>query len=497
MTVPYDGTRLPEIGETVSVDLPTAPSPVPSHRSLDAGVRPGRVLAALMLAAFLAILNETVLSVALPQLMVDFHVDATVAQWLTTGFLLTMAIVIPTTGFLLRRVTRRTLFLIAMVFFLVGTALAAAATGFGMMLGARIVQAIGTAILLPLLMSTTLLLVAPERRGVMLGLNQVVISVGPAVGPTLAGVVMHALDWRWIFLLMLPLGVAILAFGAVAVRVPSVTVKAPRDVWSVVLSAFGFGGVVYALASLGAIMAGSWTGVVVGVVGIIALVLFVLRQRSLAARGREPLLDLRPLGTAVFRRSVVVIAIAFGTMIGSVVVLPIYLQDGRGLDVLATGLLLLPAGVAQAVAAPIFGALFDRFGSAPLLIPGAVLLTAGQFALASTGQDTPLALIVVFHVVFTLGMGAVMTALMTGSLGSLPPAQFGHGSAIVNTVQQLAGAAGTALLVAALGFGGAGITPPGAAVTAGAQSAFLVGGILTAIGLVIALTIRIRPVARS
>ncbi|WP_040168089.1 DHA2 family efflux MFS transporter permease subunit [Microbacterium gorillae] len=475
----------------MSTDLSTSPA----STTLSAPrPRTGLVLTALMLAAFLAILNETVLSIALPQLMVDFSITAATAQWFTTGFLLTMAVVIPTTGFLLQRLSRRTLFIVAVVTFLMGTALAAVATGFAMMLVARVVQAIGTAIILPLLMSTTLMLVATERRGVMLGMNQVVIAVGPALGPTLAGVVMHALSWQWISLLMLPLGLAILIFGAIVVRVPGGSGAGALDMLSVVLSALGFGGLVYALAGIQAIVAGDLVTILAAVVGAIALVAFAWRQRKLAASGREPLLNLQPFTVPVFRRSVWVIAFSFGTMLGMVVVLPIYLQDGRELDVLVAGLLLLPSGVLQAIVSPLFGAVFDKYGAAPLLIPGAVLMTAGAWLLASTDVATPLALVVVFQLVFMLGLGGVMTSLMTGSLGALPPQLYGHGSAIVSTVQQLAGAAGTALLVAGLSIGAAGVVPASAGVVAGSRVAFAVAGVVTLIGLIVACTIRIRPV---
>lgn len=447
------------------------------------------MLFALMLAAFVAILNETVLSVALPQLMVDFAITASVAQWLTTGFLLTMSVVIPTTGFLMGRYSRRTLFIAALVIFILGTALAAFAGSFAVMLVARVIQAIGTAIIMPLLMGTTIMLVAPEKRGMMMGLNAVVISVGPAIGPTLAGIVMNSLSWRWVFILMLPVAVAILIFGAIVIRVPQQRSGASLDVMSVVLAAVGFGGVVYALASASALLAGDALTIGAGLIGIAALVLFIRRQISRQATD-SALLDLRPFATPSFRTAVVLIAIAFATMLGSVLILPIYFQDGVGLSVLETGLLLLGGGLAQAVAAPLFGRLYDKIGARPIVIPAAFLVLAGMIALATIGGSTPVGLVVLYYVVFSIGLAGILSSMMTSSMAALQPQLIGHGSAIVNTLQQLGGAIGTAAMAAALTIGGANAASAADAVLSGTTAAFVFGAVLGAIAVVVSFFVR-------
>ena len=223
------------------------------------------------------------------------------------------------------------------------------------------------------------------------------------------------------------------------------------------LSAFAFGGLVYGLASIDALVDGAAAPAVALVVGAVALALFVQRQVRLQ-RTDAALLDLRPFAVPNFRISVVIVVICMATMLGTVVVLPIYLQSGLGVSVLTTGLLLLPGGLVQGILSPIVGRLYDAVGPRPLVIPGAVLLAGGQWWLTTVGTDTSLGLVVAMHVVFCIGMATLMTPLTTVSLGSLPRSRYAHGAAIMNTLQQLAGAAGVALLVAALTIGAAGAT---------------------------------------
>src|ERR671914_2422061 len=171
------------------------------------------VIAVLLVSTFVVILNETIMSVALPVLMTDLRVSASVGQWLTAGFLLTMSVVIPITGFLIRRFRTRSLFGAAMGLFSTGTLLAAVAPGFPVLLAARVVQAGGTAIMMPLLMTTVMTLVPPARRGVMMGNISIVIAVAPAIGPAVSGLVLSLFGWRAMFWLVLPIALVSLAVG--------------------------------------------------------------------------------------------------------------------------------------------------------------------------------------------------------------------------------------------------------------------------------------------
>ncbi|ANE04863.1 DHA2 family efflux MFS transporter permease subunit [Corynebacterium crudilactis] len=449
------------------------------------------VLSILVISAMIMILNETILSVALPSIMEDFAVPETTAQWLTTGFMLTMAVVIPTTGYLLDRFSTKTIFVTALLFFTAGTLLAALAPTFAILLGARIIQAVGTALVMPLLMTVTLTVVPAERRGSMMGIISIVISVAPALGPTLSGFILNSLTWHWLFWIMLPIVILALIIGSFLIKNIGETKITPLDILSVILSVFAFGGLVYGFSSFGAILAGEGTtGIVAIIVGVVALVIFGLRQVKLGKQDKA-LMDLRPFKVRNFSFSLAAILLAFGAMLGTVMVLPIYLQTSLGVTALVTGLVVMPGGLIQGLISPFIGRFYDKVGPRPLLIPGAIALTVAAWSLTFLNEQSPVWMVVALHVVFSIGMCLMMTPLMTTALGALPKYLYGHGSAILNTLQQLAGAAGTAIMIAALSFGtsiavSAG-TAQAEAVAAGTKVAFISGAIIAVFALVASL----------
>lgn len=447
------------------------------------------IIGSLALAAFLMILNETVLSVALPAIMVDLSVSATAGQWLTTGFLLTMSVVIPTTGYLLQRFDSRSLFIFALSSFLVGTVLAIFAPSFVVLMVARIVQALGTAIVLPLLMTTTLTLVPLHKRGAIMGLNSIVISVGPAIGPTVSGAIVNAFTWHYIFILMAPLAIIILVLGVIFIKLPSHARKIPLDVFSVVLSALAFGFLVYGISTLEHANDNLVLTITCFVIGLVALALFIKRQVRLTRVGKE-LLNLTPFKTRTFTFSVLMIMIAMGTLLGTIVMVPIILESGAGFSTLAIGMMLLPGGLAQAVVAPIFGRIYDRFGPRPVLIPGAAMLALGQWMYVTVDSDTALWVFMVNHIIFSIGLALLMTGLMSSALATVEPRLYGHGSAIFNTGQQLGGAIGTTIFVTVMSLLSTAKLEEGSdlahALFSGAHVAFIIGAILATIGLAIA-----------
>lgn len=450
----------------------------------------------LVVASFVMILNETIMSVALPRLMVDLSISASTAQWLTTGFLLTMAVVIPTTGYLFQRFTLRQVFVAAMALFSLGTLLAASAPGFELLLAGRIVQASGTALMLPLLINTVLNLVPAHERGKMMGVISIVIAVAPAIGPTISGVILSALDWRWMFWLVLPIALIAFAIGARLVKNVTPTSRPSFDPVSVVLSALAFGGLVYGLSTIGHSAEESavpvWLPLVVGVV---SLIVFVLRQISRQDSDRA-LLNMRPFATTTFSIGLGMLAVSMMALFGALILLPMYLQNIRGLDTLTTGLLLLPGGLTMGLFAPLVGRAFDRIGPRPLVIPGSIIVSASLWLMTVLDADSPLPMVVVIHCLLSLGLAMILTPLMTSSLGSLPKNLYSHGSAIFNTLQQLAGAAGTALFVTVMSTTTTSRIASGsteaAASQAGIHTAFLCGGAVSLLAVAASLFIR-RP----
>jgi DHA2 family lincomycin resistance protein-like MFS transporter len=456
------------------------------NRSEDHTARNKLVIALLLVSAFVVILNETIMGVALPHLMTDLRITASSAQWLTTAFMLTMAVVIPVTGYLLQRLNTRPVFILAMSLFSAGTLISGLAPGFAVLVIGRIVQACGTAIMMPLLMTTVMNLVPPETRGKTMGNISIVISVAPAIGPTLSGLVLSMLDWRWMFFLVLPIALCALALGAARIQNVTVPTKAPIDVLSVPLSAIGFGSFVYGLSGLGEAalhppMVSPWIPLLIGA-AVIAL--FVMRQRQLQKQDRA-LLDLRTLKSKAFTIATLLMAILMMSMFGVFILLPIYLQNVIGLSTLQTGLLLLPGGLIMGLCAPTVGRLFDRYGPAPLVIPGAILFGAVMWALTLIQQDTPVWMLLAAHIVLSVGLALMFTPLFTVSLGSLPPKLYSHGSALIGTTQQVAGAAGTALFVAIMTSQAAHLSVTGAerlaATTGGIKAAFFCGAIISLI----------------
>lgn len=450
-----------------------------------------RVIWLLLGAAFVAILNETTMGVAIPHLIDDLAITALDAQWITTAFMLTMAVVIPVTGFLLQRFPTRGVFVAAMSLFSAGTLMAALAPGFWMLVAARVVQASGTAIMMPLLMTTLLTLVPPAIRGRMMGRVSLVISLAPAAGPTLSGLILDSLGWRWVFALVLPFALVMLVVGAVWMRPVGETTTAPVDVPSVVLSALGFGGAVFGLSRVGVVTdsavpdaAASTAAMIVSfAVGAVGLGLFVWRQLRLQ-RLDDALLDLRVFGSRDFTLSILQMALLSAGFFGATTVVPLLLQHAMGLNAAESGLVVLPGAVAMGALAPLIGRVYDSRGPRVLLVPGAIAATAMLWCYSLVGVGTPLWLIVAIHTMLAMGLTLSFTPLFTASLGALAPRFYSHGSAVVGTVQQVAGAAGIALLIAVMSAVASAAHESGAsaaaAQAAGARTAFLLAAVLCA-----------------
>ncbi|MEV0697654.1 DHA2 family efflux MFS transporter permease subunit [Saccharopolyspora sp. NPDC050389] len=443
----------------------------------DRGSTPPRasvLIAVLVASAFVMILNETILSVALRDLTVDLEVTTTTVQWLTSGFLLTMAVIIPTTGFLLERFTPRQVFLAALTLFSVGTLLSALAPGFAVLLVGRVVQACGTAVMIPLLMTSVMRLVPAEKRGATMGTISIVIAVAPAVGPTIGGAVLASLGWRWMFWIVLPLAVLALVMGAVWMRLDTETRSVPLDLLSVLLSAIGFGGVLYGLSSIGESggephLVAPWIPIAVGVV---SLAVFAARQIRLQ-RDDRALLDLRPFTSRAFLVALILSILLFICLLGAgAILLPMYLQAVLHTSPFVSGLAVLPGGLVLGLLGRPVGRLFDRVGARPLVIPGALAMAVALCLFAILGPGSPVVAVVGIHVVLMAGLGLMMTPLMTESLSVLPDHLYSHGSAILATLQQVAGAFGIAVFITVASVSTT--DPSGAPDAVGLRTAFIV-----------------------
>ena len=463
--------------------MSTQPStgPTPGAERLPAGAT--LIISLLVGSAFVMILNETIMSVALPALIADLHISAATGQWLTSGFLLTMAVVIPVTGYLLQRFPPRAVYLASMSLFSAGTLLCALAPVFGVLIAGRVVQATGTAVMVPLLMTTILRLVPESRRGQTMGTISIVIAVAPAVGPTLSGVILSALGWRWMFWIVLPIALLALAAGAARLRVTAPTSRAPLDVASVLISAVAFSGLVYGLSAIGESATGAGGGLPPWVplgIGVLALAVFVHRQLRLqrtsrSSGGAVPLLDLRPFASRRYTLALVLVATGFMALFGAIILLPLYIQEVLGRSAFVAGLVVLPGGLVMGLLGPFVGRAYDRLGARTLVIPGSLLLAASLWGFTTLGERSPIPLVALLYVGLSAALALMFTPLMTDALGSLSGELYSHGSAILTTLQQVAGAAGTALFITVmtLASGGAGID------MAGVHAAFVTAALIS------------------
>ena len=477
--------------EAIASDPTSMAEPAdPAHSA-----RNSLVINVLLVSTFVVMLNETAMSVAIPRLMQALDVPASAAQWLTTAFLLTMAVVIPVTGFLMQRLNSRPIFMLAMLLFSAGTLLAALSPNLAVLIVARVVQASGTAIMMPLLMTTVMTLVPPDQRGKMMGNISIVMSVAPAIGPAAAGLILNYLDWRWIFIIVLPIALSALALGYRLMVNTTTPRYAPLDIVSVVLSALAFGGIVYGLSNF-VVPDAPIPGVWALAVGVVTMVLFVLRQRGLQEKDAA-LLDLRTLKSKNYTISMSMIAILMLTMFGTIILLPIYLVQVLGFDTLGTGLLMLPGSLLMGLLGPFVGRLYDKIGPTPLVVPAMALVCVVLWAMTLLGVGTWWPYILVGHLVMSIGFAFLFGPLFTASLSSVQPQFYSHGSALLGSIQQVAGAAGVALFVAIMSSQTAALAATGQtpleALAGGIRLAFIVGASISLLALVAAFFVRKPP----
>lgn len=409
-------------------------------------IKKGILLTVLLVGCFLSVLNQTILNVALPDLMKEFEITATTVQWLSTGFMLVNGILVPVTAFLMKRFTTRQLFISSMCLLFVGTFVNAIAPGFEFLLTGRLIQAAGAGIIMPLLMMVVLSIYPAESRGTAMGTIGLAIIFAPAIGPVLSGFVIEHYSWRWLFIGMLPLVAIIILLALKFLVNVSETSKAKLDTISVILSTIGFGGILFGLSSAGDKGWGSTEVLTYLGLGIVFLSVFCWRQLTSA----DPLLNLQVFKEKMFTLTSIILTLNTMVMYADMILLPLYLQTSRGFSVLDTGLLLLPGALINALMSPITGRLFDKFGAKPLALVGLCLTTYATWEVTHLSDITSFTYLMVRTIILRIGFSFLTMPINTAGLNALPKNLNAHGSAATNTVRQLAGAIGTALVVTIL-----------------------------------------------
>ncbi|HLQ72823.1 MAG TPA: MDR family MFS transporter [Bacillota bacterium] len=409
----------------------------------EANVMP--IMISLIIGAFFAILNETLLNIALTTLMKEFSVTLTSVQWMATGFMLVMGIVIPASALLLQWFTTRQMFLGTMISFTIGTIICAIAPTFAILLFGRFLQAVGTGLLIPIIFNTFLLLYPPHRRGAVMGIVGLVIMFAPAIGPTLSGIIVEYLGWRFLFITVIPFALFSIVFAyKYLINISEVT-KPKIDVLSIVCSTIGFGGVVFGFSSAGSSPAGFLSPIsyVPIVVGGIALLIFSLRQLKLEA----PVLDLRVFKYPMYSFGVLLFVIIIMMMFASEIILPVYMQGPLGLAAATAGILLLPGSLINGLLSPVTGRLFDKYGPRVLMIPATILLSLTILSLTQLHDATPKWVIVISYICLMISIAAIMMPAETNGLNQLPKHLYPHGTAIMTTLQPVSGAIGVSVFI--------------------------------------------------
>lgn len=401
------------------------------------------VLAVLVSGAFVIILNQTLLNTALPAFMHYFDITSGAAQWVTTSFMLVNGIMIPVTAFLIEKFTTRGLFFTAMGLFIIGTLVCAIAPVYPVMLIGRVIQASAGGIIMPLMQTILFAIFPVEKRGSAMGTFGLVIAFAPAIGPSLSGWIVDHLPWQTLFYMMLPIAIIDLIVAYFLLK--NVTERTfPRlDVLSIILSTLGFGGLLFGFGTAGD--AGWISGEVLIplVIGAITLTFFITRQFKL----EQPILEFRILRYRMFTLNTLLGMCVFIVMVGGMMVLPLYMQNMNDFSAMESGLVLLPGAAVMGLMSPVTGRVFDAIGAKWLAIAGFVLLTGTTFLFARLAPDTSFVYLAVVNTVRMFGVAMVMMPVTTAALNQLPSHLIPHGTALNNTLRQIAASVGTAALV--------------------------------------------------
>lgn len=400
-----------------------------------------KVMAVLLFGGFIALLNETITNVALPKLMEQFNISAQTVQWLSTGYLLVIGILVPVTAFLIQRFTLKQLYIVAMSLFLLGTIIAAMAPNFTVLLLGRLIQASGTGMFVPIMMNTIVVINPPEKRGAAVGLGLFVILFAPSIAPSLSGIIIQKLSWRYLFIMEIPLAILAIIVGYRYLEKVTEITNPKIDVISIILSTLGFGGIIVGFSTLGNNNFNKT--LIFFLIGILSLILFSLRQFKL----EEPMLDLRVFKSLTYGLGVIFVMVSMMTLFETLVVMPMYLEGLYHMSPFQVGLAILPAGLINAFVSIITGHLYDKFGARKLVPFGFMILTVSFYLLSRVNINTSCTNVIILLCTLNIGMPLVMTSSQTNSLNQLKPIQYPHGTAVINTLQQIAAAMGSSLFV--------------------------------------------------
>ncbi|UEX90644.1 MDR family MFS transporter [Staphylococcus ratti] len=455
------------------------------------------IVAVMLISAFTAILNQTLLNTALPDIMKGLNIDESTSQWLVTGFMLVNGIMIPLTAYFMDRIKTRTLYIIAMGIFVLGSIIAAVAPNFMVLMTARVIQAMGAGIIMPLSQFTMFTLFPKNQRGFAMGLSGLVIQFAPAIGPTLSGVLVDHFSWR--VPLFVVVGVAIIGylFGFKYMRNFSEIKDVKLDKVSVVLSTIGFGLMLYAFSSAGISGFHSPIVLISLAISVIVIALFIKRQLSIS----NPILRLEAFKNRTFTLTSIASMIAFTSMVAPALLIPIYIQNVLNLSAFLSGLVVLPGAILNGMMSVFTGKIYDKVGARVLIIPGFTLLLITTLMLSQVTAHTSYMYVIIVFTIRLFSISFIMMPLNTAGINALENEMISHGTAIMNTLRTIAGSMGTAIMVTIMAIGSTLYQPKASvaksmigreAIAYGVEIAFYATSVFVLIGLILSLFIRDR-----
>lgn len=407
------------------------------------------MLAVLLVGAFLMLLAETFFNNALPTIIATYRVSQSTAQWVSTGYQLVAGLMIPLSAWQFHNFNLKKTYLTLASIFLTGCLVGFFAPNFPCLLAARLIQAIAAGSMIPLIQNVVLVLYPADKRGALMGTIGLVVAFGPALGPTVGGLIIDSLGLDWLFGVLIPLTLVLIILTCFLVHPVQSQAAVAVDWPSIAASSLGFGALLYgfsAIGNAGEVTTGSLVAILVGMV-----ILFWFCRRQLKIE--NPLIELRVFKNPTFDLATLLSALSNIALLGVELVLPLYLQRVRGLSALDSGLLLLPGAVLEGLLSPVSGKLFDRFGIRPVAIGGFAIVALGTLPMLFFTTHTSLVWVALTYAFRIVGVAIVMMPTFTEGINALSPQLAVHGNAASSTVRQIAGSLGMALLMTMVAFG--------------------------------------------
>lgn len=410
---------------------------------------PELAMVSMLIGAFVGMLSETSLNIALPQLMSSLHINAGIIQWLVTGYMLVIGIVLPFSSLLSKWFTTRQIIIFGLVDFIIGATISAMATNFGILLLGRMIQGIATGLILPLMFTVAMQIFPPYKLGTAMGICALVIMLAPAIGPTLTGIILAKLSWHWIFWTFIPFLVIALFFAVFSLENVGKLSRPKIDFLSLIGSIIGFASLVTGISLVSDLGWISVPVIVLLIVSVITLTLYVRRQLTL----ENPVLNLKIFKNPMFRSGALLVMIDFAIILSAMYLLPQYIQRGLLLPVALTGIIMLPGGFVNAIVSVFAGRSYDNYGAKLPVRIGFLIAIIGCLLLSAVKTDSTIIYVIIAHVILMVGCPLAMSPAQTYALNSLAGPESGDGSTIMNTMQQIVGAISTALTTSFLALG--------------------------------------------